>query len=205
VAILSCCEAVRCTPERHGWVVDAINLIDNIRDELAMRSARRRALIGAVGVAGVVVAASVGWLSRASPYAPEQPIAFHHRDHLQSDHLDCQLCHSGVRRSAFAGIPPMERCMGCHRFVSPQNPDVSKLHTYYDAGKSIPWVKVYSLPRFVRFNHEAHQLANVPCATCHGDVAVMDRIGRVAPLTMGWCVQCHRAAHAPDDCLTCHY
>ena len=95
--------------------------------------------------------------------------------------------------------------MGCHRVVLPSNPDVTRLRRYWDAGKSIPWVEVYSLPRFVRFNHEAHALAHIDCSRCHGDVAAMHRIERVAPLTMGWCVQCHREQRASDDCLTCHY
>jgi hypothetical protein len=164
---------------------------------------KRRALL-AVAVA-VIVASAVGLSIASSPYAPEQPIDFHHRDHVQTDGLDCELCHSGVRRSAFAGMPPVARCMGCHQVVLPQNPGVAKLRRYHEAGKSIPWVKVYSVPRFVRFTHEGHALAHVPCETCHGNVAAMDRVARVTPLTMGWCVQCHRQSHAPDDCLTCHY
>jgi len=161
--------------------------------------------VAAAGFVVLIVALTVAWSGATSPYAPEQPIDFHHRDHVRTDRLDCELCHSGVRRSAFAGMPSVERCIGCHRFVVPQHPDVSKLRRYSDAGKGIPWIKVSSLPRFVRFNHEAHVLANVSCETCHGNVTEMDRVARVAPLTMGWCVQCHRAAHAPDDCLTCHY
>jgi hypothetical protein len=141
----------------------------------------------------------------SSPYAPQQPIDFSHHDHLRGDGLDCELCHSGVRRSAFAGMPPVARCMGCHRYVLPQNPGVTVLRSYWDAGKPIPWVKVYELPRFVHFDHEAHVLARVSCGTCHGNVASMNRIARVAPLTMGWCVDCHRSTRAPDDCLTCHY
>lgn len=166
---------------------------------------RTRALLAASAIAGVIGAASIAWSVAASPYAPEQPIDFHHRDHLYTDRLDCELCHSGVRRSAFAGMPPVERCIGCHRFVVPEHPEVAKLRRYYDAGKTIPWVKVNSLPRFVRFNHEAHTLASVACGTCHGNVGEMDRVARVAPLTMGWCIRCHRDSHAPDDCLTCHY
>jgi Cytochrome c7 and related cytochrome c len=162
-------------------------------------------LLAASAVFLLILAAGIRWSIAASPYAPEQPIEFHHRDHVTMDRLDCELCHSGARRSAFAGMPPVERCVGCHRFVLPQNPEVAKLRRYYDGGKTIPWVKVYSLPRFVRFTHEAHVLANVPCATCHGDLAAMDRVARVTPLTMGWCVRCHRNTHAPDDCLTCHY
>lgn len=170
-----------------------------------MTAAFRRALLVLSAAAIVVVVAAIGWSTAASPYAPVQPIDFHHRDHLQTDRLDCEMCHSGVRRSAFAGMPPVERCMGCHRFVAPQHPDVAALRRYYDSGRSIPWVRVYSLPRFVRFTHEAHALANVSCETCHGNVAQMDRVARVTPLTMGWCVQCHRETHASDDCLTCHY
>jgi hypothetical protein len=156
-------------------------------------------------VAVLIVAVAASWALKASSYAPEQPIDFSHRDHVQNDGLDCALCHSGARRSAFAGMPPVERCMGCHRFVLPPNPGVTELRRYWESGKPVPWVKVYTLPRFVRFNHEAHALAQVDCNRCHGDVAAMNRIARVAPLTMGWCVQCHRDQHAPDDCLTCHY
>jgi cytochrome c7-like protein len=156
-------------------------------------------------VAVVASLACVACSTEAASYAPEQPIDFSHHDHLRGDGLDCELCHSGVRRSAFAGMPPVERCMGCHRFVLPRNPGVTVLRRYWDAGKAIPWVKVYTLPRFVRFNHEAHTLAQVPCGSCHGNVAEMNRIVRVAPLTMGWCVGCHRENRAPDDCLTCHY
>lgn len=141
----------------------------------------------------------------ASTYAPEQPINFSHRDHVRGDGLACALCHSGARRAAFAGMPPVARCMGCHKYVLPDNPGVLLLTRYWNAGATIPWVKVNTLPRFVHFNHEAHVLAHVDCAHCHGDVADMSRVARTAPLTMGWCVDCHRAARAPDDCLTCHY
>jgi len=110
-----------------------------------------------------------------------------------------------VVSAAFAGMPPVERCMGCHRFVLPENAGVAALRRYWNAGKAIPWVKVYTLPRFVHFNHEAHVLAHVECTRCHGDVADMNRVARVEPLTMGWCVGCHRETRAPDDCLTCHY
>src|SRR5437763_10465310 len=132
---------------------------------------RDRAVLGAAIGAAVVFAVSFGWSMTASPYAPEQPIDFSHRDHIRSDGLDCALCHSGARRSAFAGMPPVERCMGCHRVVLPSNPDVTRLRRYWDAGKSIPWVEGYSLPRFVRFNQEAHAHAHIACSARHGYVA----------------------------------
>src|SRR5205823_9515324 len=137
---------------------------------------RDRAVLGAAIGAAVVFAVSFGWSMTASPYAPEQPIDFSHRDHIRSDGLDCALCHSGARRSAFAGMPPVERCMGCHRVVLPPNPGVTELRRYWESGKPIPWLKVYALPRFVRFNHEAHALAQVDCTRCHGDVSAMTRI-----------------------------
>jgi hypothetical protein len=164
-----------------------------------------RALSASIAVGVLLVAVAALRPTAASSEAPDQPIDFSHRDHIEQDRLACELCHSGVRRSAFAGMPPMERCMGCHRFVLPSNPEIMKLRRDYDAGKSVRWVKVYALPRFVQFSHAAHTSANVSCATCHGDVAAMDRVARVTPLTMGWCVQCHRETRAPDDCLICHY
>ena len=164
---------------------------------------RRSLLAGLLIVVAATLAIAAGL--RRAPFAPEQPIDFSHRDHIREDQLDCELCHSGARRSAFAGIAPVERCMGCHRYVLPRHPEVTKLRRAWDAGKTIDWVKVYALPRFVRFNHEAHALAGVNCDTCHGDVASMTRVVQVVDLTMGWCVTCHRERHAPDDCLSCHY
>jgi hypothetical protein len=163
-----------------------------------------RAKAGIIG-AVLAIAAGVGATAFQPTYAPRQPIDFNHRDHVGGDRLDCELCHSGVRRARFAGMPPVERCMGCHRYVLPQNPGVAALHRYWDAGKPIPWIAVYSLPRFVHFSHEAHLLAHVDCQRCHGDVAAMNRVARVAPLTMGWCVDCHRSTGASRDCLTCHH
>src|SRR4051812_5155264 len=99
-----------------------------------MRRGQAYALLSLSTLALVLAGARVGW-STARSYAPEQPIAFHHRDHVETDRLDCEICHSGVRRSAFAGIPPVERCMGCHQVVVPQHPEVARLRRYYDAGQ----------------------------------------------------------------------
>jgi hypothetical protein len=136
---------------------------------------------------------------------PVQPIDFSHTVHAGDDKLSCELCHSAARRSPFAGIAPVERCMGCHRFVNPDNPEIMKVRRFWDAREPIPWVRVYVLPRFVHFSHEAHVRASVTCADCHGEVQRMDRVTKVRELTMGWCMECHRQRTAPDDCLTCHY
>src|SRR5690349_19011367 len=114
-------------------------------------SPRRTRLVIVGAMLAMITMAGMAIASR-SPYAPQQPINFRHRDHVATDRLACGLCHSGARRAAFAGMPPVERCMGCHRFVLPDAPGVLALRRYWDAGKTIPWVKVYSLPRFVRFS-----------------------------------------------------
>jgi hypothetical protein len=159
-----------------------------------------------IGIAcGLVLAVGVWRAAAAKTYAPAQPIAFSHAVHAGDARLSCEMCHSSARRSPFAGIAPVERCMGCHRVVATEHPEVVKVRRFWERGTPIPWTKVYVLPRFVHFDHEAHLRADVGCSTCHGRVDRMDRVARVNDLTMGWCVDCHRARGASDDCLVCHY
>jgi hypothetical protein len=159
----------------------------------------------ALVVASVLLLVAARWSSASKSDAPRQPIDFSHLIHAGDDRLSCDLCHSGARRSPFAGVAPVERCMGCHRAIDPDNPEVTKLYGFWERNEPIPWVRVYVLPRFVHFDHEAHTRAGVACGHCHGDVPRMARVARVTDLTMGWCVECHRSRGAPDDCLTCHY
>ena len=79
----------------------------------------------------------------------------------------------------------------------------------------VAWVRVHTLPDFVRFDHRPHIWAGVSCQSCHGPVETMERVRQEAPLSMGWCVNCHRdvnehgvagkTAYASLDCTTCHY
>src|ERR1041384_249970 len=111
--------------------------------ELSARRIRGSLIVGAIVV--VVASAAVAWsMTPSNPYAPAQPIDFSHPDHVRGDGLNCELCHSGARRAASAGMPPVERCMGCHRFVLLRNPGVVALHRYWDERKAIPWIKVYT-------------------------------------------------------------
>ena len=158
-----------------------------------------------LGLTSVLLLIVARWSTASDPYTPEQPIDFSHVVHAGDDKLNCEFCHSDVRRSPFAGIASVERCMGCHRVVNPENPEIAKVRGYWEAREPIPWVRVYVLPRFVHFSHEAHARAGVTCSTCHGDVARMARVAKTSDLTMGWCVQCHRDRRASDDCLVCHY
>ena len=141
--------------------------------------------------------------------SPVQPIFFQHTVHVGTDSIPCAYCHFSADRSEEAGIPSVGTCMGCHRFVQGSSDEfrteIQKVMESWGDSTAIPWVRVHTLPEFVQFTHKPHIRAGVACADCHGDVGAMERVERVAPLTMGWCVNCHRDKGAPDDCAACHF
>jgi mono/diheme cytochrome c family protein len=167
----------------------------------------------------------------SAPHAPRQPILFSHLIHAGSFQIPCQYCHADARRSEYAGIPSVERCMGCHKIIGAQdNPEIAKIHDYARRGQPIPWVRVFKVPEFAFFPHRPHVRFGLECQTCHGPIERMRVVGadtgpklsddllrlvgfRPTPraLTMGWCVECHReqnatrGAHAPLECVTCHH
>jgi DNA-directed RNA polymerase subunit RPC12/RpoP len=108
---------------------------------------------------------------------PEQPIFFSHVIHAGSYQIACQYCHSGARRSNAAGVPSVERCMGCHKIVAAEgNPEVKKLHGYWDRQEPIPWVRIFKVPEHAQFTHKQHVQAGVQCQTCHGRIEAMERV-----------------------------
>ena len=108
---------------------------------------------------------------------PVQPIFFSHLIHSGSMQIACQYCHSAARRSSSAGIPSVERCMGCHKIIAAEgNPEVTKLHGYWERKEPIPWVRVFKLPEFAYFTHQQHVQAGVQCQTCHGRIEAMERV-----------------------------
>jgi cytochrome c3-like protein len=156
-------------------------------------------------------------------YQPTQPIAFSHRLHAGENHVPCLYCHYAAPRSRHAGIPAASVCMNCHALLERQTAELAKLNEALAQRRPIQWIKVHNLPDFVHFDHSQHVLASVACQECHGPVETMDRVRQEAPLTMGWCLDCHRArkagaavstvatgppAHAPLaglDCSKCHH
>jgi hypothetical protein len=138
-------------------------------------------------------------------YAPEQPIPFSHKLHSGQMEIPCQYCHSAARRSHSAGIPPLNTCMGCHKVVGLDKPNIKWLTEKYNANEPVQWVKVHDLPDHVHFPHKMHVNAGLACQECHGPVEQMDRVQQVAPLQMGWCIGCHKERQVSTDCLTCHY
>src|SRR5688572_7671146 len=196
---------------------------------------RAKAGVGALGVVllAVLIFLAVSSWSRQPAAAAKpsaQPIAFPHNTHVQTYKMDCQYCHTEARRSEYAGIPSVERCLGCHKITAADKPEIKKLAEYAAKKEPIPWARVYKMPEFTYFPHKAHVRAAVACQTCHGPVETMTTVGAVTgptlindllnvaglrpvapPLTMGWCLECHRrqnAKHgmnAPLDCVACHH
>lgn len=149
-------------------------------------------------------------------YHPEQPILFSHKIHAGDNAISCQYCHSGVERSKTAGIPTVNVCMNCHKGIStgPKvgsvegTEEIKKIYAaagwdpdkgeYNKPASPIQWVKVHNLQDFVFFSHQQHvKVGKQECATCHGDVKAMTTVEQVSPLTMAWCVDCHRKTEVP--------
>lgn len=135
---------------------------------------------------------------------PAQPIAFSHKIHAGKLNIRCMDCHVNADKSRSATPPPMEKCMSCHRSAALGSPEVQKIHASWESKEPVEWVRIHQLPEHVNFTHKRHIKAGVDCASCHGEVKVMDEIRKVRTLSMGWCVSCHTAKGVSIDCLTCH-
>ncbi len=156
-----------------------------------------------VPLAGLLVVS--GLVRAADPPPPRQPIDFFHRIHSGERHINCLFCHRTAQSADFAGMPSARLCMICHRVVIPEFTEIWKLRSYWEMGAPIPWERVNKLPAHVFFSHRAHTVtARLGCDVCHGQVEQYDRLQQAVPLTMGWCLQCHRAAKASVECWSCH-
>jgi Cytochrome c7 and related cytochrome c len=121
-----------------------------------------------------------------------QPVLFDHRHHVQDDLIDCRYCHTSVEKAPSAGIPPTETCLSCHAQVWNKSPRLDPVRASWFTGQAIPWTRVHKLPDFVYFNHAIHVNKGIGCADCHGRVDQMASIEQAQPLSMGWCLACHR-------------
>ena len=154
----------------------------------------------AVGVAlplfGILVAFSLWYW--ASPkyleagYQPRQPVPFSHKLHAGDLGLDCRYCHNTVERSHYAAIPPTATCMNCHKTVLKESPKLAPIRESHASGKPIEWVKVHMLPDYAYFDHSVHLASGVGCVSCHGRVDQMKIVRQELPLSMSWCLECHR-------------
>ncbi|WP_438015205.1 cytochrome c3 family protein [Sorangium sp. So ce315] len=159
-------------------------------------SVYRAALVGLVAsaggaVLGLMIYVRTPW--KRYQFEPvDQPVQFDHRHHVQDDGIDCIYCHTTVTRSPTAGMPPTAKCMGCHSQIWNQSLMLEPVRRSWFSGTPIPWNRVTSVPDFVYFNHAIHVNKGVGCVSCHGRVDEMAAVYKVAPMTMGWCLQCHR-------------
>ncbi|WP_299762734.1 c-type cytochrome [uncultured Dokdonia sp.] len=163
-----------------------------------------------------------GWMSQVGVdqgYAPVQPIHYSHRIHAGDNAIDCKYCHSSARVSKHSGIPSLNICMNCHKSIGEvaaetqaegkneygvdYNKEIQKLYTavgwdeasqaYTGETKPVEWIRIHNLPDFAYFNHSQHvSVAGVECQKCHGPVEEMEIMEQHSPLTMGWCINCHR-------------
>jgi hypothetical protein len=151
------------------------------------------------GIALLAVVAAVGGGLVDSAYLTqvdvpqEQPVPFSHAQHVGGLGIDCRYCHTTVEQSSFAGIPPTETCMACHKQIWAASPMLEPVRASYRSGQPMRWNRVYDLPGFAYFDHGIHVAKGVGCVTCHGRVDQMPLLWREHTLSMSWCVDCHRA------------
>ncbi len=152
----------------------------------------------------LVAGAALAWVFPSASnqgYAPDQPIPFSHKLHAGDNKIACLYCHSGAEKSQHASVPSVGLCMNCHRAVKTESPWIQKLTQAYEKGEPIEWVRIHELPDHVRFTHARHVNAGVTCQTCHGPVETLEKLHQSAPLTMGWCIDCHRGESTPKAIL----
>ena len=163
---------------------------------------------GLLGILMVAVLAAILFTQARALAAPSQPVAYSHQVHIQAG-VQCLFCHSGALRASMAGIPTVEKCMGCHAVIAADEPEIQKVASYAAQTEAIPWVRVNVQPDFVFFSHQPHLAASLSCESCHGDVSRMGVARPVVRMDMGWCLKCHLDQSEEKvarlaDCLTCH-
>lgn len=125
-------------------------------------------------------------------YQPTQPVPFSHAIHAGELGIDCRYCHNTVERAGHAAIPATATCMNCHGMIHTESEKLEVVRDSYESGESIPWVRVHDLPDYAYFNHSVHLAAGVGCSSCHGRIDHMETVFQKEPLSMGWCLDCHR-------------
>ena len=190
--------------------------------EWAQRNKRRVALIGIIVVIILAKLTYEGLMTFSvdQDYLPVQPIKYSHQTHAGKLKINCVYCHSGAEKGRTAGVPSANVCMNCHKAIK-EGPktgtvEIAKIYaavgwdpekgTYSNPQKPIQWVRVHSLPDFAYFNHSQHVVVGKQdCKNCHGNMATLDEAKQVSPLTMGWCIDCHRKTEVPGMSTNPYY
>ena len=186
-------------------------------------SRNNKKLLAVILIAMSLIGSVKGWYALAAigvnqNYKPDQPIAFSHKIHAGDNAINCKYCHFGAEKGKTAGIPPANVCMNCHKYIKEGTltgkDEIAKIYkaldfnpetqTYGPNKKPIQWTRVHNLPELTYFNHSQHvKVAGVECQTCHGPMQEETVANQFAPLTMGWCIDCHRTT--PVNMAGNHY
>jgi mono/diheme cytochrome c family protein len=170
---------------------------------------KNKKLVFFVVLCGTIAMGSFSWVTLWNTnvhqgYQPVQPIKYSHELHAGAMKIECQYCHTGAFKSKNASIPSLNVCMNCHRSVKTESPEIHKIYdalgydpntAKYDSTKAKPiqWVRIHNLPDLAYFNHSQHvKVGAIKCQTCHGPVETMKEVYQYSPLTMKWCIQCHK-------------
>jgi hypothetical protein len=158
--------------------------------------------VARLSIIGVVFlglgAVGVGYAIQLSPYQTRvrvvraQPVQFSHQHHVEGLGIDCRYCHTSVESSSEANIPPTYTCMSCHSQIWSNAPMLEPVRASLRENQPLTWTKIHDLPDFVYFNHAIHVNKGVGCVTCHGRVDKMPLMWKDQPMTMQWCLDCHR-------------
>jgi len=125
-------------------------------------------------------------------YEPHQPVAYSHAFHVGELGLSCLYCHTNVDQSPHANVPATETCMNCHLHIKAQSPLLAELRETWEANRPVRWKQIHRLPDYAYFNHAVHIQRGVSCVSCHGKINEMAVVYHAEPLSMGWCLECHR-------------
>lgn len=179
--------------------------------QLFPRSLNALPVVAGLGAAvgGAVVTGAIWYYfsayNLAVGYAPEQPVPYSHKLHAGDLGIDCRYCHANVERSYEAMVPPTQTCMGCHAVIKTESPKLAPVRDSWASGQPVEWQRIHRLPDHVYFDHSVHLAAGVGCESCHGRVDQMEVVRQAEPLSMSWCLECHRdpSAHIrPKDQIT---
>lgn len=154
-------------------------------------------LVIALMIIGVSVVAAVTYYFTPKytrvGYMPTQPVEYNHYLHVEQLGLDCRYCHSYVDQSSHANVPDAATCMNCHTQVKSDSPQLAPIRASYESGQPVEWVRIHQVPDYVYFDHSVHVNRGISCVECHGNVNEMVKVWHDKPMSMAWCLDCHRA------------
>jgi hypothetical protein len=125
-------------------------------------------------------------------YRPVQPVPYSHKLHADDLGIDCRYCHQSVEKSPHANVPPTQTCMNCHKLILPESERLLLVRESWGNNLPLRWIRVHKIADYAYFDHSRHLNAGIGCSDCHGNVAQMEVVTLKKPLSMSWCLDCHR-------------